>query len=69
MRARCSAAIFQLRDRGRAGVVLGPHLYAAGPMFTAPNGHPVGLMRTTVPFWIRWYVLPRIAREGSGVAQ
>ncbi len=56
-------AIFQLRDRVRAGAVLSPHLYAAGPMFTAPNGHPVGLMRTTLPFWIRWYVLPRIARE------
>lgn len=56
-------AIFALRDRVRAGAVLGPHLYAAGPMFTAPNGHPVGLMRSTLPFWIRWYVLPRIARE------
>ena len=56
-------AIFRLRDRVRAGAVLSPHLYAAGPMFTAPNGHPVGLMRTNLPFWIRWYVLPRIARE------
>ena len=56
-------AIFQLRDRVRTGVVLSPHLYAAGPMFTAPNGHPVGLMRANLPFWIRWYVLPRIARE------
>jgi len=56
-------AIFQLRDRVRSGAVLGPHLYAAGPMFTAPNGHPVGLMRGNLPFWIRWYVLPRIARE------
>jgi imidazolonepropionase-like amidohydrolase len=56
-------AIFQLRDRVRTGAVLGPHLYAAGPMFTAPNGHPVGLMRTNLPFWIRWYILPRIARE------
>jgi imidazolonepropionase-like amidohydrolase len=56
-------AIFQLRDRVRTGAVLSPHLYAAGPMFTAPNGHPVGLMRGNLPFWIRWYVLPRIARE------
>jgi imidazolonepropionase-like amidohydrolase len=56
-------AIFALRDRVRTGAVLGPHLYAAGPMFTAPNGHPVGLMRASLPFWIRWYVLPRIARE------
>jgi imidazolonepropionase-like amidohydrolase len=56
-------AIFQLHERGRSGALLGPHLYAAGPMFTAPNGHPVGLMRGSLPFWARWYVLPRIARE------
>ena len=56
-------AIFELRDRVRNGKVLSPHLYAAGPMFTAPNGHPVGLMRANLPFWVRWYVLPRIARE------
>ena len=56
-------AIFQLRDRVRTGAVLSPHLYAAGPMFTSPNGHPVGLMRANLPFWARWYVLPRIARE------
>lgn len=56
-------AIFRLRDQVRSGAVLSPHLYAAGPMFTGPNGHPVGLMRTNLPFWIRWYVLPRIARE------
>jgi imidazolonepropionase-like amidohydrolase len=56
-------AIFQLRDRVRTGAVLSPHLYAAGPMFTAPGGHPVGLMRANLPFWARWYVLPRIARE------
>src|SRR5262249_36018348 len=56
-------AIFQLRERVRSGAGLSPHLYAAGPMFTAPNGHPVGLMRSSLPFWIRWYVLPRIARE------
>lgn len=56
-------AIFRTRDRVRAGEVLSPHLYAAGPMFTAPNGHPVGLMRADLPFWLRWYVLPRVARE------
>jgi imidazolonepropionase-like amidohydrolase len=56
-------AIFRLRDQVRSREVLGPHLYAAGPMFTAPNGHPVGLMRANLPFWIRWYILPRIARE------
>ncbi len=56
-------AVFQLRDRVRSGAVVGPHLYAAGPMFTGPHGHPVGLMRANLPFWLGWYVLPRIARE------
>jgi imidazolonepropionase-like amidohydrolase len=56
-------AIFELRDRVRSRALVSPHLYAAGPMFTAPGGHPVGLMRTNLPFWARWYVLPRIARE------
>ena len=56
-------AIFRLRDQVRDGKVVAPHLYAAGPMFTAPGGHPVGLMRGNLPFWARWYVLPRIARE------
>ena len=61
--AALTPAIFDLRDRVRRGAVLSPQLYAVGPMFTGPNGHPVGLMRRTLPFWIRWYVLPRIARE------
>jgi imidazolonepropionase-like amidohydrolase len=56
-------AIFKVRERIGTGALLGPHLYATGPMFTAPNGHPVGLMRTTLPLLARWYVLPRIARE------
>jgi len=61
--AALTPAIFQLRDKVRGGSVLSPQLYAAGPMFTAPNGHPVGLMRGNLPWWIGWYILPRIARE------
>ena len=56
-------AIFNLRSRVDARALLAPHLFAAGPMFTAPNGHPIGIMRANLPLFARWYVLPRIARE------
>jgi len=55
--------VFRLRDKIRRKVVLGPHLYAAGPMLTGPNSHPVGLLRIAIPWWIRWYVVPRFSRE------
>ncbi len=55
--------IFRLREAIRRGEVLGPRLFAAGPMFTAPGGHPVALLRLTLPWWLRWYVIPRFSRE------
>jgi imidazolonepropionase-like amidohydrolase len=45
------------------GEKLGPRIFAAGPMFTAPGGHPVAALRLLVPWWLRWYVLPRFTRE------
>jgi imidazolonepropionase-like amidohydrolase len=57
--------VFRLRDAIRRGEVLGPRLFAAGPMFTALGGHPVALLRLTLPWWLRWYVIPRFAREVS----
>jgi len=34
--------ILRLRDRIRAGKLVGPRIIAAGPIFTAPRGHPAG---------------------------
>jgi imidazolonepropionase-like amidohydrolase len=34
--------ILRLRDRIRAGKLVGPRIIAAGPIFTAPGGHPAG---------------------------
>jgi len=34
--------ILRLRDRIRAGKLVGPEIVAAGPIFTAPGGHPAG---------------------------
>jgi imidazolonepropionase-like amidohydrolase len=45
------------------GTLLGPHIFAAGPMITAPGGHPVAVLQSLAPWWIRWYLLPRIVAE------
>jgi imidazolonepropionase-like amidohydrolase len=61
--ADLSSQAFTRRDDVARGKLLGPHIYAAGPMFTTPGGHPVVAIRALVPWWLRWYVLPRMARE------
>jgi imidazolonepropionase-like amidohydrolase len=52
---------FARRDRVARGELLGPTIYAAGPMVTAPDGHPIAVLRQLAPWWIRWYLIPRIA--------
>src|SRR5262249_33543501 len=42
--AGLTPAVFRVRDDIRSGKKLGPRLFAAGPMFTGPGGHPVGIM-------------------------
>jgi imidazolonepropionase-like amidohydrolase len=54
---------FVRRDAVARGELLGPHIFAAGPMFTTPGGHPVAALRLLAPWWLRWYVIPRMARE------
>ncbi|HLY37305.1 MAG TPA: amidohydrolase family protein [Candidatus Binatia bacterium] len=58
-----SPAVFRERDRVTSGAELGPRLYAAGPVFTAPGGHPAEVLRAWLPWYLRWYVLPRATRE------
>ena len=58
-----SPDVFVMRERIRGGEILGPHLYAVGPIFTAPDSHPVGLLRWALPWWLRWYVIPRFTRQ------
>lgn len=55
--------VFDRRAAVAKGDLLGPQIFAAGPMFTVPGGHPVGVMHEIVPWWIRWYVQPRMTRE------
>jgi imidazolonepropionase-like amidohydrolase len=55
--------IFKLRSRVEEGRLLGPNIYASGRTVTAPGGHPIKLIETLAPWWIRWYVGPRIAHQ------
>jgi imidazolonepropionase-like amidohydrolase len=58
-----SPAVFRARERIASGADLGPRLYAAGPVFTAPGGHPAEVLRAWLPWYLRWYVVPRATRE------
>ncbi len=51
------------RDALRRGEILGPRAYTAGRPVTAPGGHPVAMVRELLPWWIRWYLLPRMAHQ------
>jgi imidazolonepropionase-like amidohydrolase len=64
-----SPDVFRTRERIRRGEILAPHLYAAGPIFTAPDSHPVGLLRLALPWWLRWYVIPRFTRQVATAAE
>lgn len=58
-----SPDVFRTRAAIASGKQLGPHLYAAGPIFTAPDGHPVEMLRPNLPWFLRWYVIPKAARQ------
>lgn len=55
--------VFNRREAVARDELLGPRIFAAGPIFTTPGGHPVGALHGIVPWWIRWYVQPRLTRE------
>jgi len=56
-------AVFRERADVASGATLGPRVLAAGPMFTAPGGHPVEVFSVALPWYLRWYVIPRAARQ------
>jgi imidazolonepropionase-like amidohydrolase len=53
---------FEQRAAIARGQLLGPRIYSAGPLITTEGGHPIAVMRETMPFWLRWYVGPRFLR-------
>src|SRR5206468_12233850 len=64
-----SPAVFRERERLATGEHLGPRLYAAGPIFTAPGGHPAEVLRAWLPWYLRWYVVARATREVATAAE
>lgn len=56
-------SIFELRDRVDQGEIAGPRIYAVGKTITAPDGHPVKMVESLAPWWIAWYIAPRIAYQ------
>ncbi len=58
-----SPDIFTLRDDVAAGRVLGPRVFAAGPMFTARGGHPAALFRAYAPAIVRESLISHRVRE------
>ncbi len=61
--ADSASEAFKRRAAVAHGDLLGPHIFAAGPMFTATGGHPVALLSRLAPWWIRWYLVPRVTRQ------
>lgn len=55
--------VFDRREAVARGELLGPRIFAAGPIFTTLGGHPVGVLHGIVPWWISWYVQGRMTRE------
>jgi imidazolonepropionase-like amidohydrolase len=53
---------FERRDEIAAGRIVGPHVYATGPILTAVGGHPIPVIEELAPWWIRWYVLRHAVR-------
>jgi imidazolonepropionase-like amidohydrolase len=51
------------RDALRSGGIRGPRAYTAGRPLTAPGGHPVAMVEGLLPWWLRWYIAPRIAHQ------
>jgi imidazolonepropionase-like amidohydrolase len=51
---------FERPTRVARGELLGPHLVTAGRVHTAPDGHPIAMVKQLTPWWLRWYLVPRV---------
>lgn len=55
--------IFPLRQEVNSGQRLGPTIYAAGPMFTAPGGHPIPMVEHHAPSLLVGTIVEQVARQ------
>jgi imidazolonepropionase-like amidohydrolase len=56
-----SGDAFTRRAEVASGALLGPRIFTAGPMLTAPDGHPIPIIDNFAPWWIAWYLRTRVA--------
>jgi imidazolonepropionase-like amidohydrolase len=56
-----SGDAFGRRERVARGELVGPRIFTAGPILTSPDGHPIAMMEKLAPWWISWYIAPRVA--------
>ena len=56
------------RDAVAAGKLVGPRMYAAGPVLTVKDGHPVPMLRT-LPRWMQAVAIPRHTRQLSRASE
>jgi len=55
--------LLEYRDAIARGQGLGPNLYCAGKLITAPEGHPLPIVRNAVPWWLEWFIIPKVAHQ------
>lgn len=61
--------VFERRAKLASGEEIGPHLYVAGPVFTAPGGHPVPMFEENLPKLIGWYIIDHSTRQVATEAE
>jgi imidazolonepropionase-like amidohydrolase len=54
---------FSRRAKIARGMLLGPHLLVAGPLFTAPGGHPAAMLHALLPWPIRGFAARQLTRQ------
>ncbi len=56
-----SGEAFSRRAKVARGELIGPQIFTTGSMLTSNNGHPRSLVNELAPWWIRWYLIDKIA--------
>lgn len=62
-------AVFETRAALASGKVVGPTLWAAGPIFTAPGGHPAALVDLMAPPLVGGLLNARLVRTVTSAAE
>lgn len=52
---------FSRREKVANGEIIGPRIFTTGRIITSPEGHPRALVEELAPWWIKWYLKPKVA--------